>query len=293
MTNFGIIMEIKDIEDPFKWSRDVVNKLQSNGTGLYYSPSREPSNTSEKNTVSATPINLDTLTHVVEPVMEGYFKYIWDFIQDMKKIFPTLGDDWGVYIPEVKYLSPEPLVYHSDLALIEYPDVHFVGDALSARGITVSGAQGILSVLKLITPIEDEWDKFAGLLIYNKNEYEKALQQHRKYCEWIETRNINRWTDQENKVVSYDSKNLLHTFRLLMSGENILRYGFPLVRFEGEQRDYLMKIRAGEFKYEELMAEVEKRMAGLEELYKTSTIPHSVDTKKIEALYREVSTWPI
>ena len=30
MTNFGIIMEIKDIEDPFKWSRDVVNKLQSN-----------------------------------------------------------------------------------------------------------------------------------------------------------------------------------------------------------------------------------------------------------------------
>ena len=78
-----------------------------------------------------------------------------------------------------------------------------------------------------------------------------------------------------------------------MSGENILRYGFPLVRFEGEQRDYLMKIRAGEFKYEELMAEVEKRMAGLEELYKTSTIPHSVDTKKIESLYREISTWPL
>jgi uncharacterized FAD-dependent dehydrogenase len=150
MTNFGIIMEIKDIEDPFKWSRDVVNKLQSNGTGLYYSPSREPSNTSEKNTVSATPINLDTLTHVVEPVMEGYFKYIWDFIQDMKKIFPTLGDDWGVYIPEVKYLSPEPLVDYTNLALTKYPNVHFVGDALSARGITVSGAHGIYVAESLI-----------------------------------------------------------------------------------------------------------------------------------------------
>ena len=143
MTNFGIIMEIKDIEDPFKWSRDVVNKLQSNGTGLYYSPSREPSNTSEKNIVSATPISLDTLTHVVEPAMEGYFKYIWDFIEDMKKVFPTLGDDWGVYIPEVKYLSPEVLVDYTNLALIEHPNVHFVGDALSARGITVSGAHGI------------------------------------------------------------------------------------------------------------------------------------------------------
>jgi hypothetical protein len=84
----------------------------------------------------------------------------------MKKVFPTLKDDWGVYVPEVKYLSPEPLVYHSDLALIDYPDVHFVGDALSARGITVSGAQGILSVTKLITPIEDEWDNHVGDIIH-------------------------------------------------------------------------------------------------------------------------------
>ena len=64
------------------------------------------------------------------------------FIEDMKKVFPTLKDDWGIYVPEVKYLSPEPLVDYTNLALTEYPNVHFVGDALSARGITVSGAQG-------------------------------------------------------------------------------------------------------------------------------------------------------
>jgi len=40
-------------------------------------------------------------------------------------------------------LSPEPLVHYDDLSLSEFPNVHFVGDALSARGITVSGAQGI------------------------------------------------------------------------------------------------------------------------------------------------------
>jgi uncharacterized FAD-dependent dehydrogenase len=48
-----------------------------------------------------------------------------------------------MYIPEVKYLSPEPLVNYNDLSLTEYSNVHFIGDALSARGITVSGAQGI------------------------------------------------------------------------------------------------------------------------------------------------------
>jgi uncharacterized protein len=145
MTNFGILMEINGIEDPFTWSRDVVNKLQSAGTGLYYSPNytRQPSSTSEGNNVSATQISLDTLTHVVEPAMEGYFKYVMDFIQDMKKVFPTLGDDWGIYIPECKYLSPEVKVDYKNLSLIDYPNVHFVGDALSARGITVSGAQAI------------------------------------------------------------------------------------------------------------------------------------------------------
>jgi hypothetical protein len=150
MTNFGILMEIKGIEDPFAWSRDVVQKLQSNGTGLYYSPSRTPSTTSEGTTVSSTPISLDTLTHVVEPALDGYFKYVWDFIQDMKKVFPEMGDDWGMYIPEVKYLSPEPLVRYHDLSLTEYSNVHFVGDALSARGITVSGAHGIYVAEKMI-----------------------------------------------------------------------------------------------------------------------------------------------
>jgi uncharacterized FAD-dependent dehydrogenase len=145
MTNFGILMEIKGIEDPFKWSRELVSKVQAKSTGLYYSPkgTRQPGLTSEGSTVSATQISLDTLAHVVEPAFGGYFKYVWDFIHNMKEVFPEMGDDWGVYIPEVKYLSPEPLVNYTNLALIEYPNVHFVGDALSARGITVSGAQGI------------------------------------------------------------------------------------------------------------------------------------------------------
>ena len=139
MTNFGILMEVQGIDKPFDWSRDVVKKLQIDGTGLYYSPSRKPSTTSEGVNVSA--IQVDTL-HKISKAMQPYFMYVYDFIEDMKKVFPTLKDDWGIYVPEVKYLSPEPLVDYTNLALTKYPNVHFVGDALSARGITVSGAQG-------------------------------------------------------------------------------------------------------------------------------------------------------
>ena len=143
MTNFGILMEIKGIEDPFKWSRDVVQKLQVEGTGLYYSPgnTRTPGLTSEGTTVSVTPISWLALLGVSD-AMDPYFEHIVDFISDMNKIF-EFGDDYGIYIPEVKYLSPEPLVNYTNLALNEYPNVHFVGDALSARGITVSGAHGV------------------------------------------------------------------------------------------------------------------------------------------------------
>jgi len=149
MTNFGILMEIKGIEDPFTWSRDVVNKLQVGNTGLYYSPNqtRQPGLTSEGTTVSAFPIND---IYYFEETLGKYADYVLNFINDMNKIF-EFGDDWGMYIPEVKYLSPEPLVNYHNLSLNEYPNVHFVGDALSARGITVSGAHGIYVAESLLS----------------------------------------------------------------------------------------------------------------------------------------------
>jgi len=164
MTNFGILMEIKGIEDPFKWSRDVVQKcnvktevpvIKEEGVttfsfngGLYYSPSRKPSTTSEGNVVTCVEIDEHSLNRVREAFGE-YFEYIENFVDQMNKVF-EFGDDWGMYIPEVKYLSPEPLVNYTDLSLDQFSNVHFVGDALSARGITVSGAHGIYVAESLI-----------------------------------------------------------------------------------------------------------------------------------------------
>jgi uncharacterized FAD-dependent dehydrogenase len=142
MTNFGILMEIKGIENPFEWSRDVVKKCQLAGTGLYYSPSRKPSTTSEGNVVGAFYTDNNVNLDFFKEAFGEYADYILNFIDQMNEVF-EFGDDWGMYIPEVKYLSPEPLVNYMNLALVEYDNVHFVGDALSARGITVSGAQGI------------------------------------------------------------------------------------------------------------------------------------------------------
>ena len=152
MTNFGILMEINGIDNPFEWSREAVKKLQKDGMGTYFSPNhtRLPSKTSEGNYIQCNVV--DSIQPLYNAIGEYAF-YIEDFIEDMKKVFPTLENDWGIYMPEVKYLSPEPLVNYKDLSLTKFPNVHFVGDALSARGITVSGAQGIYVVEAFLNEI--------------------------------------------------------------------------------------------------------------------------------------------
>ena len=169
MTNFGILMEIRGINNPFDWSRKAVEKLQRKGVGVFYSPSqRVPSKTSEGDYVETYVIdNMDVLYDAIG----DYAIHIEDFINDLEKVFPTLGKDWGIYMPEVKYLSPEPLVNYNNLSLTRFPNVHFVGDALSARGITVSGAQGTL-VAEQILILDKELNEFLNDPANNKEPHE-------------------------------------------------------------------------------------------------------------------------
>ena len=157
MTNFGILMEIRGIDNPFDWAREAVKKMQLDSKGTYYSPSnRIPSKTTEGDYVETQVVNS------MGPLWASigdYASYINEFIEDMEKVFPTLGKDWGIYMPEVKYLAPEPLVNYDDLSLTRFPNVHFVGDALSARGITVSGAQGTY-VAESLLKIKQEFPDF-------------------------------------------------------------------------------------------------------------------------------------
>jgi uncharacterized FAD-dependent dehydrogenase/intein/homing endonuclease len=148
MTNFGIIMEIKGIDNPFQFQKDIVSKCQIDGKGIHYSPNftRKPSLTAEgkeMNVVSVGDLNL------FKEVYGEYADYIINYIEDLNKVF-NFGDDYSLYIPEVKFLSEEVLTNYDDLSLINYPNIHFVGDSLSSRGIAVSAAQGVYCCVGLL-----------------------------------------------------------------------------------------------------------------------------------------------
>jgi uncharacterized FAD-dependent dehydrogenase len=88
--------------------------------------------------------NLD----LFKEIYKEYADYIINYIEDLNKVF-NFDNDYSLYIPEVKFLSEEVLT-SNNFSLYDYPNIYFVGDALSARGIAVSAAQGVYASEKIL-----------------------------------------------------------------------------------------------------------------------------------------------
>lgn len=138
-------------------------------------------------------------------------------------------------------------------------------------------------------PKEDEDSRCIGLLLYNRSEHERALRDHANYWDWRKHRNEARWVSQERGEHDYDAKNMMHTFRLLLSGGNILKYGCPLVRFEGEELRLLLDIRDGKYRYGELEKMLDETLHELEESFTNSKLPESSDPDTIDALLQKTT----
>ena len=153
-------------------------------------------------------------------------------------------------------------------------------------------AKGVFRGDNMLTPesipLDDEVNKFSGLLLYNPDLYEKAKRDWHSYWDWKKNRNENRWIDQEKGLINYDAKNMMHCCRLLMSGKNILIEGKPIVKFTGKDLQFLKDIRASKFKYEEIMKFVEDEFNNLKVLYDTSKLSYSININKIDKLYTEL-----
>ena len=139
LTNFGILLEARGIEDPFTFSKQLVEFFQNEGEASYYSPTdRKPSTTDQGGKVPGYKITLDKFK-------EGFGKYadyIMGFIDDLNTTF-GINDNYIFYCPEVKFLTNEIVLNKHDLSLPKYPNIHLQGDAAGARGIYISALHGI------------------------------------------------------------------------------------------------------------------------------------------------------
>ena len=155
----------------------------------------------------------------------------------------------------------------------------------SAKGVFRGTSQN-LEVESI--PKVDEWPKFIGLLVWNRQAYEQAVRNWQGYWTWHRERNKDRWRTQESGEMEYDAKNMSHSVRLMLSAVNILTKGEPIIRFEGEPQQFLRDIRAGKFAYDYLIKYVQEKELELDALYETSTLRHEPDDVAINALYLEL-----
>ncbi|MEO0790632.1 MAG: nucleotidyltransferase domain-containing protein, partial [Bacteroidota bacterium] len=109
-----------------------------------------------------------------------------------------------------------------------------------------------------------------ALLYFNKNGYSKYCKDYRAYWEWVDNRNEDRYQNTKSHGKNYDSKNMMHTFRLLNMAIEIARD--HQVNVYREDRDFLMDIRSGMYEYEELLKLAEEKQRAMEEAFSNSSL---------------------
>ncbi|MEM7035497.1 MAG: nucleotidyltransferase domain-containing protein [Bacteroidota bacterium] len=114
-----------------------------------------------------------------------------------------------------------------------------------------------------------------AVMAFNKDGYTRYCKDYKAYWDWVGDRNEARYENTLEHGKNYDSKNMMHTFRLIDMAVEIARDRAINVR--RPNRDYLLKIRKGEFAYQELVDEANARLAGMDQLYAESELPAAPD----------------
>jgi hypothetical protein len=163
---------------------------------------------------------------------------------------------------------------HELYGLYYHPEERFKGIIQSEKANDVS----LSSIPKGLQPI--------AVMSLNKSGYSKYCKDYKEYWEWVEKRNDERYKNTLSHGKNYDAKNLMHTFRLLDMAEEIGRTGQIIVR--RPNRNFLLKIKAGAFEYQELLEIAEERIAAMDEIYAQSDLPEIPDLERINNTLVEV-----
>jgi predicted nucleotidyltransferase len=119
-------------------------------------------------------------------------------------------------------------------------------------------------------------------IIYNKDGYSEHCKDYREYQEWLEKRNLQRWVDVTSHGQQIDGKNMMHCRRLVDMAREIAEGKGILVKRDNAQE--LLAIRRGEVDLQTLIDYVESEIKVIDQLFKDSNLPDSVDQNLINTL---------
>ncbi len=120
----------------------------------------------------------------------------------------------------------------------------------------------------------------------NTDAFKSHCRAHREYWQWVTDRNEERYRTNQAHGLEYDSKNIMHTFRLLDMALEIAREG--LVRVRRPNAAWLLEVREGKYSYEETIDLAEAKLDEIQAAFAQCTLPDEPDRGAIAYLLREV-----
>lgn len=123
-------------------------------------------------------------------------------------------------------------------------------------------------------------EKSEAYLFFNQDAYSAYCKSYKKYWDWVEKRNEDRYNTNQKHGKNYDSKNMMHTIRLLQSSVNIFKNNKIEIRVKN--RDELLDIKAGNLDYDDLLILADQLTEELNVLANHSSLPALPDKEKAE-----------
>jgi hypothetical protein len=123
-------------------------------------------------------------------------------------------------------------------------------------------------------------------IYFNKDAYSIHCKDFLSYTEWLANRNTTRYVDVADHGQKVDGKNLMHCRRLIDTALEIGQTGTLSVR--RPNREYLLSIRKGEVDLETIIAEAERDLLLLDDIYKGSPLPEECDKERVNEILLEM-----
>jgi hypothetical protein len=125
-----------------------------------------------------------------------------------------------------------------------------------------------------------------GLLYFNKDGYSIYCKRYKEYWEWVEKRNEDRYNTSMLHGKNYDSKNMMHVFRLLLTAKEIATE--RKINVWRKDREFLLDIKQGKYDYDDLLSKAEALKNELVGMYKKSGLQNEPDLKMVNKMLIEM-----
>jgi uncharacterized protein len=156
------------------------------------------------------------------------------------------------------------------------------------RDVTPYGYKGIITANGddvLVSEIP-EGASIEAFLIFNKDGYSSYCREYKEYWEWVDKRNPHRYNDNINNKQNYDGKNMMHCLRMLdMAIEIAQGKGVNLIR---PDREWLLSVRKGLVKYDDIMNLIEEKKEKMDEAFKNCDLPDDVDLDMVHDIIIQI-----